>query len=115
MLPRLPGIFRDLEPPLATPGLPFSFFKVAGRSRGCRDSQIILVHILLGNVDPRRTFDDVTLNSNVVVSLDPEMVAVFDSLPIKRRKPNFAHRHSGELWIPKTDRLDGTRFEQIAG
>ena len=78
---RLPGTFRDLEPPLAAPGLPFIS---QGRRAvaGLQDSQIILVHILLGNVDPGRSFDYVTLNRNVVVSLDPEIVAVFDSLTI---------------------------------
>ena len=65
------------------------------------DSQIILVHILLRNVDPCGSFDFVTLNRNVVVSLDPEIVAVLDSLTIEQPKCDFAHRHSGELEYQK--------------
>jgi hypothetical protein len=41
------------------------------RKRSTKDSEFILVHILLRNVNPRGSFDYVTLDRNMVVSLDP--------------------------------------------
>src|SRR5260370_3082601 len=84
------------------------------RKRSMKDSEFILVHILLRNVNPRGSFDYVTLDRNMVVSLDPEVVAVLDRLTIEQPNCDLAHRHSGELWIPEADRLDCTRFDQVA-